>query len=236
MPCYRFFIEKPLTLHETILVVESEYHHMTKVMRSKVGDEVEFINGKGILAKAKIEKISKDSAECFITEITTQEKPQKTFIIAQSILKAASLELIVEKNTELGAYAIWIFPAIYSEKDSLSKNQLERLHKHTLSAMKQCGRLYLPEIRCFDSISEILSLSSYYFLYGDVDPLAPTLQQTLQESKKTPVFFIGPEQGFHDKEVITFKKHHTTGVSLHYNILRAETASIAASVLLSTVI
>lgn len=233
MPHYRFFVEKPLTLHEKVLIEESEYHHMTKVMRLKQGDEIELINGKGFLATAEIELLSKNSAECLIKDILFQEKPLKRFIIAQSILKAASLELIVEKNTELGVEALWIFPATYSEKDSLSKNQLERLYKHTLSAVKQCGRLYLPEIRCFDSLSEILSLCSYDFLYGDVDPLAPTLLTTIKESKNTPVFFIGPEQGFHEKEVSLLKKNHVKGVSLHSNILRAETASIAASVLLS---
>ena len=64
MPCYRFFIEAPLILHEKVLIKDSEHHHMTKVMRSKIGDTVELINGKGILAKALIEILSKDSAEC----------------------------------------------------------------------------------------------------------------------------------------------------------------------------
>lgn len=233
MPCYRFFVEAPLNISERVCISDSEHHHMTKVMRLKTGDEVELVNGKGILAKAVIESLSKERAECLIKESFFEEKHKRSFIIAQSILRGSSLEFIVEKNTELGAEAIWIFPATYSEKDSLSKNQLERLHKHTLSAMKQCGRLYLPEIRVLNSLSEILSLSSYDFFYGDIAPTAPKLQEPLLECKNTLVFFIGPEQGFHEKEIMTLKKANSRGVSLHYNILRAETASVVASTLLS---
>lgn len=234
MPCNRFFVDQPLKTSETITLGDSEYHHMTKVMRLKPNEIVELINGKGYLAKATIEKLSKESAFCLIKEVYFEEKPSKPFIIAQSLLRAPSLDLIVEKNTELGVDSLWFFPSLHSEKDSLSHHQLERLHKHTLSAIKQCGRLYLPEIRCFKSLAEILSFPSFSFLYGDISSLAPSLKEVLKDLTKVPLFFVGPEKGFHEKEIVLLNRYKAHGVSLHRNILRAETASIAASTLLST--
>jgi 16S rRNA (uracil1498-N3)-methyltransferase len=233
MPHYRFFVDVPLSLDTSLSIEGDEHHHMMKVMRCEEGDLIEVVNGKGFLAKALIQHLSKHHAECSIQEVLFKEKSNQRFIIAQSILKASSLELVAEKNTELGAEALWIFPAMRSEKPTLSPNQLERLHKHTLAAMKQCGRLYLPELLYFKDLVEILQKPSCDFLYGDVASSAPSLKACCLKKTTTTVFFVGPESGFHEKEILMLQKRGAKGVSLHANILRAETASIAASALLS---
>ena len=54
MPHDRFFT--PQELQEgTIIGLEAEENHHLKVMRKKVGDLVEIVNGKGVLATGKIQ-------------------------------------------------------------------------------------------------------------------------------------------------------------------------------------
>jgi RsmE family RNA methyltransferase len=93
--------------------------------------------------------------------------------------------------------------------------------------MKQCGRLDLPPIQLFASLASILS-TPHTHLYGDTRPDAKPL---IPQEKV--VFITGPERGFSPKE-LKLLEQRATGVSLHRNILRAETAPIAAICRLST--
>lgn len=229
MPHYRFFIESSFNEGDLLSFEGDEYHHMIKVMRLEQGDAVEIVNGQGYLGKGAVQEIKKTAAVCCIHQVIFEEF-SPSFIIAQALLKPASLEWTIEKNTELGAEELWLFPAMYSEKKELSSNQLERLQRHVVSALKQCGRLYLPKICLFESLDKILQTESHSLLYGDLSPGTPKLSDS--KSANAPLFIVGPEQGFHEKE-LTLLKRCAKGVSLHRNILRAETASITAAALLS---
>lgn len=235
MPHSRFFTHADLKEDHIIAIEDEEFHHLVKVMRVREGEEVELVNGRGFLANGLVNTIERHKALCLVKEVTFEPPSASGFIIAQALLKPASIELIVEKNTELGVKEIWLFPAEYSEKDSLSDNQLQRLHRHIISAVKQCGRLYLPTLRLFSSLDDVLSeCSDLQKFFGDVDINATDLISLhIKTPIKNPICFIGPEKGFHKKEVDLLVKNSFLGVSLNKNILRAETASITASALFS---
>lgn len=229
MPHYRFFKSGSLHVSDQITFTDEEYRHIVKVMRLEKGELLEIVNGNGFLAIAKITTIDKSSVKCLIQKIDHEKKEEKEFIIAQAIIKPSSLELICEKNAELGASEIWIFPADYSEKESLSDHQIDRISRHFISAIKQSGRLYLPKIRSFPSLDAILEELGYTFLFGDTTEKKEKIPQKLE---MTPVFIVGPEKGFSLDELSLLKKRGAKGVILSKNVLRAETASIAASTLL----
>jgi 16S rRNA (uracil1498-N3)-methyltransferase len=233
MPSYRFFTENALEKDSSIQVEGDEYKHIVKVMRLEKNDTLEIVNGKGSLATARIEKIDKTTVTCRIQSVHQELEHQPNFIIAQSLLRPASLELICEKNTELGVMELWFFPAELSDKHDLSSNQLERLHRHRIAALKQSGRLFLPSLRYFSSLQEVLAQKNVDFFYGDLSPHAVKISSPLQRVQ-VPVFLIGPEKGFTLEENLLLSKS-ATGVTLGMYTLRAETASIAASCLLSAV-
>lgn len=230
MPSYRFFLDSSFEKGHRLQFKDDEYKHIVKVMRLGIEDTLEIVNGKGILCQASITEIAKHTVTCQVQLVHQELEHRPKFIIAQSLLRPSSLELICEKNTELGVMELWFFPAEYSEKRDLSTNQLERLHRHMVSAVKQSGRLFLPSLRFFSSLNDALSQANYQFLYGDLTKKAVKLQEAI-DSAVTPVFFIGPEKGFTNEELdLLYKK--AKGVSLGLHTLRAETASIAASSLL----
>src|SRR5207248_2602313 len=123
-----------------------ELHHLVNVMRTRLGEKIEVVNGQGQLAEAILQSIEKKSASLRIESVETSSPFSQRLILAQGMPKQNRLEFIIEKGTELGMTEIWLFPASRSEKKDFSVNQLERLNILTIAAMKQCGRLFLPKI------------------------------------------------------------------------------------------
>lgn len=224
MPAERFYIDQPLT--DTLTLEGTEFHHLAHVMRVRVGEEIELVNGRGALATATVLAITKHNATLSILSSSQSPLPEPRIILALPLMRLPKLELIIEKCTELGADAFWLYPAHHSDKDDLSPNQFERLTHIAISAMKQCGRLDLPPIKILAHFADLFG-KPYTYLFGDTRPDAPKI--TPGEKN---VFITGPEKGFSEKEVTLLEKS-AIGVRLNKNILRAETAPIAAVALLS---
>lgn len=225
MPAERFFIDA--VLEGNLSLSGPEFHHLAHVMRIAAGEEVELVNGRGALARAKVLSLSKHEALLQATLITETPLPPPHLILAIPLLRPAKLELIVEKGTELGANAFWLYRAAHSDKADLSPNQTERLHHIAIAAMKQSGRLDLPALQLFDKLDALFTTDALY-LFGDTRPAAPKIAP----QQKKVVFITGPEKGFTDKELALLDKK-AAGVRLHKNILRAETAPLVAAVFLN---
>lgn len=223
MPENRFYLDDPLKQSSTVELEGDELRHL-QVMRRQPQDRIELVNGKGNLGIGKILALSKRSASIEIEEVQYQD-PGKKIILAQGLCRQNSLEYIIEKGTELGASEFWLFPALQSEKKLLSDNQKERLKSLTISALKQCGRLYLPRIYEKPPLKKWESISGSLF-FGDVRKNAPQLSSI---SPQEVIFFIGPEKGLTDLEVQFLENAlKAKGVKLHENILRVDTAALAS--------
>jgi 16S rRNA (uracil1498-N3)-methyltransferase len=223
MPADRFFA--PSTLKTPTLILEGEeFHHLAKVMRVRIGETIELVNGRGELATAEVISLDKKSASLKIVSHRAESAPQQTLMLAQALTRPSSLEWIIEKGTELGVSEFWLFPGERSEKKELSPSQIHRLEIIILNALKQCGRLFLPKIILKPSLT-IWNLPAGSLFFGDLSPQAPLLKGPFSSSV---VFFIGPEKGFSAAELETLAKFKAQGISLHTNILRAETAALTA--------
>lgn len=233
MPAERYYY--PNELHEDCIVIleNTEFHHLTNVMRAKEGDLLELVNGQGVLAQASVLKIEKKKAQLKIIDVKTESKPSFEIILAQSTPRINRLDTILEKGTELGMTQLWLFPGDFSERKILTEHQLERMTSITIGAMKQCGRLYLPQILLKPKLEQ-WERSPYSMFYGDVNPEAPKLETSLRTfSGDGLIIVIGPESGLSDKEELYLRNLKAQGVKLHPNILRTDTAAIAALALIS---
>jgi 16S rRNA (uracil1498-N3)-methyltransferase len=203
-------------------------------MRTKAGDRVEVVNGQGILATAQVEQIDKKLAQLHIDGISSEPKDPFEIILAQAIPRINRLDTILEKGTELGMTQIWLFPGDCSERKELNENQLKRAKGILIAAMKQCGRLWVPQILEKPSLKKWDELG-YPAYFGDVKPSAKPFAAVLKESrpKDGVIFFTGPESGFSEGEEKILEKLGAMGVKLHSNILRTDTASLVALTLLS---
>lgn len=223
MPSNRFYIDTDLK-ETTLTLTGEELHHLVRVMRLKENEMIEVVNGRGVLSTATIQNIRKDEATLKVTSLHSAEKSRE-IILAQAIPRMNHLEWIIEKGTELGATAFWLFPGDYSEKQNLSSNQEQRLKAISIAAMKQCGSLFLPSILTKPPLEVWIPIPGS-LIYGDTRENAPKMPTILNNPI---VIFIGPEKGFSQKEIECLEhKLKAQGVKLHNNILRTETAGITA--------
>lgn len=229
MPVNRYFIETSLKNETSVHLEGQELHHLLHVMRASAGDPIELVNGKGELAQARVESTSKRDASISVDEVSFQEKPSFEVIVAQAIPRANRMDTILEKGTELGMSQIWLFPGDLSEKKSLGNQREHRLRAVMIAAMKQCGRLYLPEIVTMPPLCNWEKLT-YPAFFGDIEPEAPTFVRKWDELKPNSgvIFFVGPESGLTSKEVKWLRDANVHGVKLHENILRTDTAPLVA--------
>lgn len=238
MPAERYYYAEFFEQGQSISLEGQEQQHLVHVMRTRVGEKVEVVNGKGQLGIASLQSIEKKHAYLCVEAVQTESKETQKIILAQGMPRLNRLEFIIEKGTELGMSEIWLFPASRSEKKDLSPNQLERLNNMCIAAMKQCGRLFLPKITLMPPLKQWKGLEIDTAFFGDTDPMAPTFSSVWQhlQARESVLFCIGPESGLTDEEENYLRKLKAHGVKLHHNILRTDTAAITALVLLSQAI
>lgn len=234
MPIERYFSATSFQANQLCELKEAEFHHLAHVMRTRKGDTVELVNGQGFLAQACVQSIEKNRALLQIESVLQEEPPRYQLILAQALSKPNRLDFILEKGTELGVTAFWLFPGELSAKKEFYPHQMERAQALTIAAMKQCGRLTLPEIHLLPALGQWSEWPPLAF-FGDVHPTAPLFEAVWKQSssRDLSMFITGPESGFSAQEVEILKNHGVKGVKLHPFILRTETASLMALSLLS---
>lgn len=238
MPHNRYFTKNFFENGKEVLLEDSEFQHLTRVMRQKEGSSVELINGQGQLALGSVNAIQKKAAVIGINSVTDDTKPTFCLVLALAFLKPNHLEFAIEKAVELGVTDIWLFPGTLSEKKEISEQYLVRLNSIILSSCKQCGRLFFPNLEIKKRLQDCKIESKSVAFFGDVEKEAPPLRSyaSLITQDATIIFFIGCESGFTDKEIDFLKAQKAHGVRLHQNILRAETAAIACINLVSEMV
>lgn len=222
MTVERFYLDSDLVKERDVSLSGGEFHH-ARVLRLSVGDTVELINGKGDLAQGQTVSLTKESMQLRVESVSHTSPSTIRIAIAVPLMRPAKLEWVVEKGTELGADSFLLYGADHSEKESLSSHQAERLHAIAISAMKQSKRLYLPALEILPHLSSLWDREASFF-FGDASRASPYFRNY---SASQTIFITGPEKGFSPKESAGLLSK-AKGASLSPNILRAETAPLAA--------
>ena len=84
--------------------------HMFQVMRLKEGDEITLVFDDGIKRLARVLDVETRQFE-LVQELADNVELPVQVTIASGFPKGDKLELVTQKATELGAQAIWSFPA-----------------------------------------------------------------------------------------------------------------------------
>lgn len=224
----------------------SESHHLSKVLRKKPGDSIRIFNGQGLIGDARILEILNESK--VTGEILDQAAPAGRSAISTSraeirvftaILKGPRFDWLIEKLTELGAQSIHPLlteRTVVKISAAQAASKIKRWEKIALSAAKQCGRRELPRVHppahFADAVRNVASNDVNIMLWESEDQssLAEVFQKKRASLPKAPVnLFIGPEGGLTVLEAQTAIEAGISAAHLGENILRAETAAIAAT-------
>lgn len=227
----RYYLPATEWNSQTLRLTGEEARHATRVMRVKVGEQLEIFDGCGKSAICTVTHAERNSVDCEIQSEENHSSPQFPVTLCQSIPKGGNMELIVQKAMELGVNAIQplITQRTVARPDSLTKKQ-EKWQRIALEACKQCGQNFLPEIAKplhFQSWIEQLDIFDTAII-ASLDKQAVHLKEHL---KKSPLagsigLLIGPEGDFSPEEYAQAYSAGFAPISFGEIVMRVETASI----------
>lgn len=212
--------------------------HMFQVMRLTDEAEVVLVFDDGVKYLAKVTSSMAHELE-IIEALPDQVELPVEVTIASGFPKGDKLDTIAQKVTELGASALWGYPADWSvvkwDGKKLAKKE-DKLAKIVLGAAEQSKRNRVPEVHLFEQKAEFLkSLSSFDHIFIAYEETAKagqlaTLAREVKEVKPGAklLFIFGPEGGISPAEITQFEAAGAIKVGLGPRIMRTETAPLYA--------
>ena len=140
---------------------------------------------------------------------------------------------MIEKCTELGVERIVPVRAARTERglEQAAAKRLERWRRIGLEASQQSRRDRLPDIEEVVEFGDALRIEVTCRFACDEEPGAAGLLDAVpprRSGNDTVALLVGPEGGWTDTERAQFLEQGWTAVSLGRQVLRAETAAVAA--------
>ncbi len=232
----RFFVEPDQISHDGFITITgSDVKHMRDVLRMARGDTFVACDSTGTEYSCELEAFLDGNAIGHVlAQRAGETEPLVPVTLLQGIPKGDKMELIIQKNIELGVNRIipvMMERSVVRFKDDKDKDKkTERWNRIAMEAAKQCGRLKIPQVLRPMGLKEALRQLEPGDLkivpYENEQELR--LKALLQGSRITSVsFLIGPEGGIAEAELELLKEADFTSVSLGKRILRTETAGFA---------
>lgn len=229
----RFFIKDELAYK--IVISGDDAHHMSHVLRYRLGQEIVVADKNGRVALMKLTEFTTEAVTAELIEYmdANTEAPIELQLI-QCLPKADKMEFIVQKAVELGVQVIR--PAASANcvvKYDAAKQaaRQKKWQKIADEAAKQCGRTMLTEvmpIACLKALLTELPNDAVKIMCYE-NEADNSLKRLLNNSdSQCYVVLIGPEGGFTPDEAELCQQNGFNAVTLGKRILRTETASLAA--------
>ncbi|WP_310395215.1 16S rRNA (uracil(1498)-N(3))-methyltransferase [Hymenobacter sp.] len=206
---------------------EDESKHAVRVLRLGLGDEVALLDGRGGRYHAAV--ADANPKRCELRIIRHEAMPPRPYFVHVAVAPTKNLdrlEWFVEKAVEIGVERITFLRCARSERREL---KLDRLEKIAVSALKQSGQAWLPQL---DEMTE------YATFVAQAIP-ETTFIAHLEAGERTALaqvagagpgccVLIGPEGDFTPGEITLALGRGIRPVTLGASRLRTETAALAA--------
>jgi len=204
--------------------------HLVRVLRARIGQEFDIATPKTV-RRGRITAITSKRVEFELGE-ELSSTPSLNITLLLAIFKFDRMEWAIEKCSELGVSRI--VPLISRRTDShlaaAAKQRVERWHRIARQAAEQSRRAAPPEIAAPIRVSDALNLpGSLRILLAESEGQNILRNVVRSHSASDGVILaVGPEGGWTEEEVQSFRHAGWSSASLGNTILRAETAAIAA--------
>ncbi len=211
------------------LVLEDQEVKHLKVKRLSVGSDL-LVIWKGSIFLCKLRSLEKDKALCeILKEVETKDPPIKVSVYQAVPTDIRTMDLIVQKCTEIGVERV--IPIItsrsFQDKKAIEKRR-SRWEKIIREAMKQCRRPNEMIIENATKLQDIPLPKDTGIVLDNFSAETPIKEIKVKCGKEVSVV-VGPEGGFSRKEVNLLKDKGYTPVILEGYTYRTETATIVAA-------
>ena len=236
----RFFVDRFES--DSAILRGDPAEHLGRVLRAEAGQLYELSDGERVwLAKVnsvELPKRGESRIEFALVEPIAATQPRLQIDLLLSIVKFDRFEWCLEKATELGATSIAPLAAARSDKPLIAAAQKrhERWAKILVESAQQSRRLKPPALAEAESAGKVFagSRAEPKILLSE-RRVAPLLRDRLSSGSGVGrvALAIGPEGGWTDEELAAASNAGFAECSLGENILRTETAVIAALAILA---
>jgi 16S rRNA (uracil1498-N3)-methyltransferase len=228
----RFFVEGVHAAGDRVALATDDARKLVTVLRKRSGDRVQIVDSGGVAFAATLDVDGRD-VRATLGEILDRGPVEASLqvTIAQAVPKGQKMDFVVEKATELGAFAIVPVRSARVIGHDTSPAKVERWRRIAKSAAQQSGRARVPAVAdVHDTASLLATFARFDRVYvawelADPAPLRDVFDAELPGASSVMVV-IGPEGGFSADEVAAAIGAGARAISLGRRILRTETAAL----------
>lgn len=206
---------------------EAETHHASAARRIRVGDRIGLIDGAGARASAVVEAVSRRNLSFTVRQREQLPPPDPAVSIASAVPKGERFRTLVDMLAQIGVAGI---VPLVCERGAVKprRGSRDRWRRIAIEACKQSRNPHVPAIQEPVSVAESLAQLPAASTLAFADPAggeeSPRVRGRL-------FLYIGPEGGFSDAERRCLQAHGARAMKLGDNVLRVETAAVAAAVM-----
>lgn len=232
---FRYLVTDLATAGDEVVLGATDAHHLTRVVRRGVGEQVELFDGVGLRVRGTVSAVSDAGVRVRVGVALPPLAPAPVRLVVGT-MEAARLDLVAEKAAELGVAELIVIAGSRSRRapDAAAwQRRAARLERVIGAACRQCGRGRLMPVRGLVPFAAIVGedagsdrilidprgTSPLHAALADRDPVAPV------------TLAIGPDAGFAADEVAAATGAGWSVAQLGPAVLRAETAALAAATL-----
>jgi 16S rRNA (uracil1498-N3)-methyltransferase len=207
--------------------------HLSRVLRLGVGDECVLFNGDGHDYAARIVALDKRQLRVAIvaSRPVDNESPLRITLL-QGVARGEKMDLILQKATELGVFAIaplWSQRSEVKLDGARADKRLAHWRAVVDAACEQCGRARVPDVAAPVSLAAALAALPEGGLRLILDPDGELALGALPADVADGVVLaVGPEGGWSPTDREQLRAAGFRGLRLGPRILRTETAGLAA--------
>jgi len=230
---------------DTVALDPDESHHLSTVLRGGRQSELHLVDGRG----HRLTGVSagKESNRALVRVLTVTMDPRENrapqLVLACAVVKGRRFEWALEKAVELGVHHIVPLRCEHGVIDPREGKQT-RWTSLMKSAVKQCGRSWLPTLATPQTVTAALAggpAGEYFFGAApwetpdtEVKHWTSLLARQPDPLPESLGFFVGPEGGWSSAELNQLGRE-AQPLTLGPHVLRAETAAAAGLAALQAV-
>jgi 16S rRNA (uracil1498-N3)-methyltransferase len=234
----RFYVPGLDPSRDETILPSDESHHLVRVMRLVVGDEVDIFDGEGHEFQARVVRADRNGAAVAIGEpIAATPEPAVPTVLVQAVLKGDKMDAVVRDATMAGVARI---VPVTSDRSLVGLNTLARGHAHerwqrvAVASAKQCRRARLPALDVPRLLSEWLEMpfdGRRLFLVEPSSGAHGVLPMRAALARPVPpavACIVGPEGGWSSAEQESAVRAGCALASLGQMTLRADAVGLVA--------
>jgi 16S rRNA (uracil1498-N3)-methyltransferase len=209
-----------------------EGHHAATVRRTRVGEVVDLVDGRGTRCTGTVTATARDSLTVEVTRRVHEPEPAGRITLVQALAKGDRAELAVELATEVGVDVVVPWQSARSVvrwEGERGRKALERWRSTAREAAKQSRRAWFPTVLDPVATDQVASLPGTLLVLHE--GAGSRLSQ--QDLEGDVVLVVGPEGGITDDELARLTAGGGVAVRLGETVLRTSTAGAAAIAVIS---